>query len=152
MKTSPIIIIAVTLIFCCSSVSIADESKDEPGKGYPAKSQYSYDDRSYEYRHDYRGGFNDRDRREYKGRRDYHKYPGYRERPYDKYRHYEHRDYEGRWYIYHGHWRSWDQWDRYRRRHPEIQKHGRYYREGGHLMFRFCDPDTGNCFFFSIGR
>ena len=37
-------------------------------------------------------------------------------------------------------------------RPSEIEKYGRHYREGGHLMFRFCDPDTGNCFFFSIGR
>jgi hypothetical protein len=31
-------------------------------------------------------------------------------------------------------------------------RHGHYYREHSHLMFRFCEPDTGNCFFFSIGR
>jgi hypothetical protein len=91
-------------------------------------------------------------RRDYKKGNDYHMHPGYRECPYDKCRQYRYYDYRGHRYDYHGHWRSWDQWDSYSRKHPNLYKHGRYYREEGHLMFRFCDPDTGNCFFFSIGR
>ena len=90
-------------------------------------------------------------RPDYKGRPDYDKYRGYRERPYDKRRHHEHYDYKGHRYGYRGHWRSWDQWDRYAKAHPDISRHGTYYRENTHLMFRFCEPGTG-CFFFSIGR
>jgi hypothetical protein len=83
--------------------------------------------------------------------RDYAGHGGYREHPYDQ-RHYEGHGYKGHRYIYHGHWRSWDDWDRYAREHPHLYRHGGYYREGGHLMFRFCEPGTDNCFFFSIGR
>lgn len=83
--------------------------------------------------------------------RDYRDYRGYRERPYDKHRHYERYKHRGREYHYRGHWRSWDEWDRYARER-DLYKHGRHYHEGGHLMFRFCDPDAGGCFFFSIGR
>lgn len=93
-----------------------------------------------------------RDIRDYYMRPDFHKYHGYRERPYDEHRHYVRHNHKGRGYNYQGHWRSWDQWDRYARKHPEIYRHGAYYRENAHLMFRFCDPVTGNCFFFSIGR
>ncbi|GAB4353911.1 MAG: hypothetical protein ACPW60_14180 [Methylohalobius sp. ZOD2] len=84
--------------------------------------------------------------------RDYARYRGYRERPYDKSRHYDYYSRRGNRYIYRGHWRSWNDWNDYARRYPRIYKRGRYYREHGHLMFRFCDPGTGNCFFFSIGR
>jgi hypothetical protein len=90
--------------------------------------------------------------RDYKKRLDYHEHRGYRDRPYDKSRHYDHYDHKGHRYAYHGHWRSWDQWNKYAKKHPSLYKHGTYYREGGHLMFRFCEPGTGNCFFFSIGR
>jgi hypothetical protein len=90
--------------------------------------------------------------RDYKKHSDYQNHRGYRERPYDNRRHYEHQDYKGHRYAYHGHWRSWDQWDMYAKKHPTIYKHGTYYRENAHLMFRFCEPGTGNCFFFSIGR
>lgn len=59
----------------------------------------------------------------------------------------------GRRHSYKGHYRSWDDWNRYSRRNPYMQKHGTYYYENNvHLMFKFCDPDTGGCFFFSIGR
>jgi len=91
-------------------------------------------------------------RRDYKERPDYQNHRGYRERPYDNRRHYEHHDYKGHRYDYHGHWGSWEQWDKYAKTHPNIYKHGTYYRENAHLMFRFCEPGTGNCFFFSIGR
>lgn len=103
-------------------------------------------------RHDNGRGPGDRDYRGDRGIPDYRGYGGYRENPYDEHRNYRYHDYHGHRYTYRGHWRSWNQWDRYARRHPEIYRHGRYYREGGHLMFRFCDPLTGNCIFFSIGR
>lgn len=93
-----------------------------------------------------------KDRHNYQKRPDYHKYSGYRERPYDKHRLYVNYDHKGYRYDYHGHWRSWNQWDKYLKKHPQIYKHGRYYRQSTHLMFRFCDPGTGSCFFFSIGR
>ena len=75
---------------------------------------------------------------------------GYRRQPYDRYydHPYWHRKHE---YHYEGHWNSWNDWERYRRRQPDRFHHGRYYREGGHLFFRFCEP-MGVCFFFSIGR
>ena len=58
----------------------------------------------------------------------------------------------GRHYDYRGHWRSWDAWDGYYRAHPHWRRHGHYYHDGGHLMFRYCDPDADGCFFFSIGH
>ena len=91
-------------------------------------------------------------RKESRNLPDYGKHLGYRNRPYDKHSHYDHWDYKGRRYDYHGHWRSWDEWDQYARKNPRIYKSGRYYREDAHLMFRFCDPLTGACVFFSIGR
>jgi hypothetical protein len=77
---------------------------------------------------------------------------GYKEHPYERSRHYEPYDHEGHRYDYHGHWRSWNDWDDYARHHPWMYNDGRYYHEGGHLMFRVCEPGTPNCFFFSIGR
>ena len=91
------------------------------------------------------------DHRDYNRRQDYNNYPGYRERPYDQDCYYVNYDYKGHRYDYHGHWRSWEQWDRYAKKHPHIYKHGGYYRQNAHLMFRFCEPSTGNCFYFSIG-
>ena len=91
-------------------------------------------------------------RKESRNHPNYGKHRGYRNRPYDKHRHYDHCDYKGHRYDYHGHWRSWDEWDKYARKNPHIYKNGRYYREDAHLMFRFCDPFTGACVFSSIGR
>ena len=96
--------------------------------------------------------YEEQGRRDYKKRSGYNEHRGYRERPYDNRRHYKHQDYKGHRYDYHGHWRSWDQWNMYAKKHPQIYKHGTYYRENAHLMFRFCEPGTGNYFFFSIGR
>lgn len=79
-------------------------------------------------------------------------YPGYRERPYDKQRHYRQHQHHGHRYTYRGHWRSWNEWDRYYRAHPRLRGHGHYYHDDAHLMFRYCDPDGDGCFFFSIGR
>ncbi|HDP90468.1 MAG TPA: hypothetical protein ENN42_11035 [Thioalkalivibrio sp.] len=87
--------------------------------------------------------------------RDYDRYDGYRELPYDRHRHHyrnRHHEHRGHRYAYQGHWRSWDEWDRYTRRHPELRRHGRYYYEGAHLMFRTCPPDSNTCIYFSIGR
>jgi hypothetical protein len=78
---------------------------------------------------------------------------GYSHRPLDRKRHYnQRRDRRGRDHHYRGHWRSWNDWHRYYRSHPEIHRHGRYFHDGSHLMFQFCDPESGGCFFFSIGR
>ena len=96
--------------------------------------------------------YKEQERRDLKKYSDYHMHRGYRERPFDKDRHYGYYDHKGHRYDYQGHWRSWEQWDRYAKIYPHIYKHGTYYREGAHLMFRFCDPGTGSCFFFSIGR
>jgi hypothetical protein len=100
----------------------------------------------------YKERINNSDRHGDKKRPDYQKYRGYSQRPYDPHRLYVNYDYRGHRYDYHGHWRSWNQWDRYARKHPYIYKHGRYYRQNAHLMFRFCEPDAGSCFYFSIGR
>jgi hypothetical protein len=105
-----------------------------------------------EMRRGNREHYEDQGRRDYEKRSGYYEHRGYRDRPYDKSRHYDHYDHKGHRYAYHGHWRSWDQWDMYAKKHPSFYKHGTYYREGAHLMFRFCEPGTGNCFFFSIGR
>jgi len=125
--------------------------------GYKGKGKQKVQDKEYrkhpgEMRREDRKHYEEQGRRDYKKRLDYHEHRGYRDRPYDKSRHYDHYDHKGHRYAYHGHWRSWDQWNKYARKHPHIYKQGRYYREGAHLMFRFCELGTGNCFFFSIGR
>ncbi|HUV77628.1 MAG TPA: hypothetical protein VMW06_06180 [Desulfobacterales bacterium] len=80
----------------------------------------------------------------------------YKEQQRRNYRHhsrnYKYHDYNDRRHNYKGHYGSWNQWNSYARTHPDIYRHGTYYRENSHLMFRFCEPGTGNCFFFSIGR
>lgn len=137
----------------------AHERHDTHGRGHDKK------DRDYRERggdrgqHDaarHHGGHSARDvhsRDNYRKHDDYHGHKGYRERPYDRGRHYGHYKHKGHRYDYRGHWRSWEQWDRYAKQHPDIRKHGDYYRDGGaHLMFRFCDPLSGSCAFFSIGR
>jgi hypothetical protein len=142
---------AVALIFLLAAPLSADN-----WKGGPGHSGYRHGDR------DDRGGYHDRGRDEQRrdeyrrhedrgGRWDYRGYRGYRERPHDRGRHYGHYKHRGHRYDYEGHWRSWDQWDRYARHH-DLYRHGHYYREGGHLMFRFCEPGSEACFFFSIGR
>jgi hypothetical protein len=77
-------------------------------------------------------------------------YRGYNEHPFDQNRQYARHNWEGHEYNYRGHWRSWQDWDDYARAHPYIHRHGRYYHEDQHLMFRGCDGNQ--CFFFSIGR
>jgi hypothetical protein len=84
--------------------------------------------------------------------RDYSGHHGYREHPYDPHRHYDHYTHGGHNYAYGGHWRSWNEWNDYYSKRPPMHKHGGYYYEHDHLMFRFCDPGSGTCVFFSIGR
>ncbi|WP_155320964.1 hypothetical protein [Desulfosarcina ovata] len=166
MKTITTTIIAIVLIFLSPCLSMADGRKNESGKGFPGQPGYQHDDPNYRLDTRDRGPQRFEDRRDdrnrgkepkrkpdrYRAHRDYHDYRGYRERPYDRGRHYGHYKHKGNRFEYYGHWRSWDEWDRYARRHPEIYKHGQYYRDNAHLMFRFCEPVGGACFFFSIGR
>ncbi len=91
-------------------------------------------ERRHEYGHDYRG------------------HHGYRNRPYERNRHYRRDGHRQHRYDYHGHWRSWGDFEHYMRRNPHLRRHGHYYHDGVHLMFRTCPPDTGMCIFFSIGR
>ena len=144
------LIIAVLCFFFLIATATPVLSKDK-NRDNQGRSNYKEwpDDKD---RRDYGGQSNNRDSHKDKGRHNYQGNRGYRERPYGKHRHYEHHEYNGRKYAYQGHWRSWDEWDRYARQHPDIQKRGRYYRESGHLMFRFSEPGTGTSIFFSIGR
>ena len=170
MKTSSILSVVVIAIFCCTGIAFSDSWKNESGKRLRDKSQYHQnyrDGKERSERRDYRDdkGRQHADRRgdnnrhqdnyrrgDHKGGHDYHSYRGYRERPYGNKRHYAHHDYRGHRYAYHGHWNSWEQWNKYAKAHPDIRRHGDYYREDAHLMFRFRDPVTGAYFFFSIGR
>ena len=127
------------------------EMEREDRKHYEEQSRESRKHRE-EMERENRKHYKEQSRRSYEKRPDYHKYSGYSQRPYDKHRHYVEYNYKGHRYDYHGHWRSWEQWDRYRKKHPHIYEHGRYYRENAHLMFSFCEPGTSNCFFFSIGK
>jgi hypothetical protein len=103
-------------------------------------------------RQDYRRHQDNRRDRDYRRHQDYRGQHGYRPRPYYEHRHYDRYRHGDRDYAYRGHWRSWNSWETYRREHRERFRHGHYYRQDGHLMFRFCDPQGGSCFFFSIGR
>jgi hypothetical protein len=158
MKASKILSIVVIAAFCCAGIAFSDNWKNESGKGRRDKPQYHQqhrDGKQHSDRRDSRDDKRDHDtyrRGDHNSRPDYHSYRGYRERPYGKKRHYEHHDHRGHRYAYQGHWGSWKQWDGYRKAHPDIVKHGDYYREDAHLMFRFRDPVTGGFFFFSIGR
>jgi hypothetical protein len=127
-----------------------EKMEREDRKHYEAQDRESRKHREEMDRKD-RKHYGKQDHRDYNRRQDYHKHRGYRERPYDQDRHYVNYDYKGHRYDYHGHWRSWEQWDRYAKKHPHIYKHGGYYRQNAHLMFKFCEPDTGSCFYFSIG-
>lgn len=111
--------------------------------------RYDGENRAY---HEQRRDVDDRGYDRPRERHHYHDYRGYRERPHDRGRHYGHYKHNGHRYEYDGHWRSWDEWDRYAKRNPDIYRHGHYYRDNTHLMFRFCEPGSGACYFFSIGR
>ena len=167
MKSIGIIAIAAIVLFLFPCVSTADNWKNESGKNPKVKPGFRQDDRHHEKGtddrrpdrfkerrddRDYSRGPDDRRPDRFKERRDYHQYRGYRERPYDRNRHYDRHTHRDKRYDYNGHWRSWDEWNRYAKRHPDVYKHGHYYREDAHLMFRFCDPGSSACFFFSIGK
>ena len=165
MKTINITIIAV-IFFLSPCLAHADGPKNELRDGSRISPAFHNDDR------DHGKGANDRrperveDRRgdrdhgkgqydhhpdRYRERRDYHDYHGHRERPYDSRRHYGHYEKKGHRYDYDGHWRSWKEWDAYSKKNPHMLKQGQYYRDNAHLMFRFCEPGSGSCIFFSIG-
>jgi hypothetical protein len=168
MKTSYILSVVVIVVFCCTGMAFSGNKwKDDVGKGVHGKSLSH--DRHQDGRQD-KSDYHDRhqdgnERSMHSGRHDnaghhdgyahhsdFRKYHGYRERPYEKHRHYAHYKHRGHQYAYQGHWNSWKQWDRYAKAHPNVHKHGTYYREDAHLMFRFRDPVSGGFFFFSIGR
>ena len=114
-----------------------DQSQRDRDQGRNlSKSSNYYDtsrDRDYDYRHPE------------------HRPSGYRRQPHG--RNYSHPQlYRNHEYHYEGHWRSWDDWEKYKKRYPDRFRRGGYYKEDGHLFFRFCDPSGGSCFFFSIGR
>jgi hypothetical protein len=158
MKPYYILNIIVIVIFCCTGIAFSDNWKDESGHGRRDRQQQHQLHREEKEYHAHRGDHDDNKRhdayrhREYKRHPGYHKHPGYSEAPYQKNLHYGHYVHRGHWYEYQGHWKSWKQWDRYVKEHPDIPRHGHYYREDAHLMFRFRDPETGGYFFFSIGR
>jgi hypothetical protein len=154
MKRNFIVIftVATVLLFGFSMLMPIQTSADN---GYKGKNKQKEQDNEYrkhrgEIGQKDRSYYGKQDRRSYNGRQDYHKHRGYREHPFD-HRIYVNYDYKGHRYDYNGHWRSWEQFDRYAKKHQYIYKHGRYYRQSSHLMFRFCEPDTGSCFYFSIG-
>jgi hypothetical protein len=161
MKASVILNFVAIVVFCCSGTAFSGQGSWKAGleKGNRDKSQYHQRHQSTEGRSDHRRhGDNIKEHDtprhgSHNTHHDYHKHSGYRERPYGKGRHYGHFVHKGHRYDYRGHWRSWDQWNRYAKEHPGINQHGSYYRdEEAHLMFRFRDPVTGGYFFFSIGR
>jgi hypothetical protein len=158
MKTSYIFNVAVVVIFCFTGIAFSDNWKGESGKGDGNTSQYYQSHHNKKERPDHHGDQGHKNapdtqrHGDYKMHRDYDTHNGYRERPYAKNRRYGHYEHHGHRYDYQGHWRSWEQWNTYAKNHPEIYRHGDYYREDTHLMFRFCDPGSGACFFFSIGR
>jgi hypothetical protein len=102
--------------------------------------------------HDDSGHHGQSDHSGHHGHSDYSGHHGYRNNPYDSHRHYDHYKYDGHNYAYSGHWRSWNDWNAYYSMHPQMHRYGGYYHEHDHLMFRFCDPGSGTCFFFSIGQ
>ncbi len=158
MKKSCILSVIAIVTFCFTGIAFSDNWKKGTEQGVRNKpQQYQKSQRNEREGSDHRG-YRDDERRDavrhddHGRRHDYRGYRGYSEHPYQKHRRYEHYVHEGHRYGYRGHWGSWNQWHRYAKGHPEIYRHGGYYRDGGHLMFRFLDPVSGGFFFFSIGR
>lgn len=147
MKKTLIVIMA--LLFCAGMAlpALAADYNNQ-GRGY-RQSDRNRSRQSVRRGDRNRGGHMVRGR-DYDYRSPGHHPRGYGRRPRDRYygRHYLHRNRE---YRYDGHWNSWKDWEAYRRRYPDRFRQGGYYREGGHLFFRFCGP-SGPCLFFSIGR
>ena len=159
-----ILAFVIIAFFLCTGIAFSDNRKGESGKGNRNTSEYNQrysdkkahtDDLGYKpnensYKPEDRGhksearGYRKKMKVKVKDsyrhsdankRRDYQKYYGYRERPYDRDRHYAHHNHKGHRYEYHGHWWSWDQWERYKKEHPDVYREGNYYRENAHLMF-----------------
>ncbi len=126
MKKVVIYLVALMFLFTGMSFAGQNDRRKNDQKGYYQEQQ---DVQRYHKKHKKHR----KDRHEYRGYRD--KYYGQRHHPPKRYR---------------GHWRSWDQFDRYRRDHRSEYRHGRYYQNNGHLYFRF-QTDEGT-FSFSIGR
>lgn len=146
MKKGIFILLAVTLAAFMASPALADQ------KGHGREYKQPARDRGDKHGGTQHYESRDRDRdRDYDYRRSDHHPPGYRTQP--KGRHYgDPHMKKGHSYRYDGHWNSYDAWERYRNRYPDRFRQGGYYRESGHLYFRFCDPAGAACFFFSIGR
>ena len=62
------------------------------------------------------------------------------------------RMYDGKPYYFGKHFTSWSEWSRYLVAHPNMTRYGKYFYDGTQMMFRFCDPDSRQCFFFIIDR
>jgi len=62
------------------------------------------------------------------------------------------RQYDGKPYFFGKHFTSWSEWSRYLIAHPDMTRYGKYFYDGTQMMFRFCDPNTNQCFFFIIDR
>jgi hypothetical protein len=156
MKNMRIVILGLLFLVTTAPDALAKDRSD-PNPGYKSEKQGHGDQLADKGRGRGRGGdrdddyFDKRHDRDYDWRHRDRRPPGYRRHPHDRYHGYPHvyRDHE---YHYEGHWRSWDDWEKYRSRYRQRFDHGRYYRDDGHLFFRFCDPGSGSCFFFSIGR
>ncbi len=151
--------VAAVLIFNCLLFMPGQTFADHDHRGqnggikWQNKHHHKYRQQERDMRHNHHHhSYQKHDHHHHKAPPALHRHRGYRNRPYGKHRHYIHHNFKGNRYVYRGHWRSWVQWDRYARMYPHIYKHGRYYHDNNHLMFRYCEPATGNHFFFSIGR
>jgi hypothetical protein len=158
MKKGFFILLAITLVAIMTLPVLADRKGHGRGYGHGTR------DRESEYGesrgHDGRDQDRDRNRaEEHHGDRHWHydyRQPGHHPHGYHTQPHGRHYGnphmIHGQAYHYDGHWYSWNSWEKYRRLHAANFHQGRYYRESGHLFFRFCDPVGNACFFFSIGR
>jgi Ni/Co efflux regulator RcnB len=144
MKKSILILLAMALAVFISWPATAGQ-KDR-GHDYRQSSRDHRDEPGKAQSHDKRGR-----NRDYDYRKPEHRPSGYHSSHHGRNFKHSHR-YRGHAYNFDGHWSSWRNWENYRKRHPERFHHGRYYRENGHLFFRFCDPMGASCFFFSIGK
>lgn len=141
--------------------AMASDGRDRHGRGWDdghrsPPSQYQRDQGRHYGRDVERGRHDAGERRQYDRRYEHrrHTYPykGYRVHPHGRYDYHPYRHRE-RDYHYEGHWMSWNDWERYKRRYPQRFSHGRYYRDhDNRLFFRFCDPEGNACLYYSIGR
>ncbi len=136
MHKATVVFTCMFAALCALSGSASADRDHDRDRGHEQGRDYDRE-RGYEHRRDHDS--------------DYGRYQGYREQPYGHERRFDQYSHDDHRYDYRGHWRSWDAWNDYARHHPRIREHGHYYRDHGHLMFRFCDPASGGCFFFSIG-